>query len=692
MLYTKTPVFSGLHESLKAVLMDRMGWSDLREVQERAYSAVNSGSDVLVIAPTAGGKTESALIPVIDAILKSGSNGVACLYISPLKALINDQEDRVFSFCIPTGLSFAKWHGDVSRGERCWKEGEAPHILMITPESLEVLLQEKSLAVDLRNLRFVIVDELHVFVESERGVQLKVLLARLDRLARAPVQRIGLSATVGNPQEILSWLSDCRGTQELVAVPAPTSERRFLFVVEKDPVRRIEALARIVAGKKALVFVSSRSAAETLVQEAGSRIHNLFIHHSSIAPSLKKKAEETFHSDEGACIVCTGTLELGIDIGDLDIVVQAGPPDSVSSFLQRMGRTGRRDRSAFVAWLLVDPGELLVSCAIIECAMNREVEALVPPVLPYNVFLQQVFLTLHAHPRTGRNRLVADLLGVPAFSRIPREAAEAIFDHLVRESYLESDNGMLVTGSRAGKEFFGINGKNLYSVIAGGGEYRAITPDGEIVGNLDEKFVSRQAAGDAGDFLLGGKNWSVISCDDDHNLVVVVPGSGGGAGRSRVFWTAADEPALSPVVCAGIQRIVAKKTVLPLPEDMARHLEAACAAFPPGTVEQGIFVQEEKGPDGNEVAVYSFCGARFNRILALLMNTTLKKSQARIRYNDLCIRVRGRERKTQRTLSRMRFIPLRQYRKMMPEKFSRSRRMRPGSLPPLSPPDYFGIW
>ncbi|MDD1702481.1 MAG: DEAD/DEAH box helicase [Methanoregula sp.] len=634
-----TSVFYGLHGTLRAVLQDRLGWSGLREVQEQAYAAVCRGSDVLVIAPTAGGKTESALIPVMDKILKSGAKGVACLYISPLKALINDQEDRFFSFCVPAGLSFMKWHGDVPRGDRGWDEGEAPHFLMITPESLEVLLQEKNLCRDLENLRYVIVDELHAFVESERGVHLRVLLARLDRLSRAPLQRIGLSATVGNPREVLSWLSDDRGTRELVAVPAPAAQRRFLFIVENDPGKRIEALARIVSGKKALVFVSSRSAAETIVQEASGRIRNLHIHHSSISPALKKTAEDSFHSDEGACIVCTGTLELGIDIGDLDIVVQAGPPDSVSSFLQRMGRSGRREQSAFVAWLLSDPGELLTSCAIVECAMNREVEPLVPPGLPYTVFLQQVFLFVHAQPRLGRNKLVADLLSVPAFSRITRMAAETIIDHLVRESYLVSDDGMLMPGERAEREFCGTNGKNLYSVIAGGGEYRAITPDGEVVGSLDEKFVSRQAAGNAGDFLLGGKNWSVISCDEGHNLVVVVPGSGG-AGRSRVFWTAADEPALSPIVSSGVQRIAARGTVLPLPEDTQEHLAAALGAFPSGITEQGIFVREEKGPGGNEVAVYSFHGARFNRVLALLLQKTLGHS-ARIRYNDFCIRVRG---------------------------------------------------
>jgi len=159
-------VFSALHESLQGVLSHRLEWTDLREVQERAFTAIASGNDVLVIAPTAGGKSEAALIPVMDDILKHGRSGIACLYLSPLKALINDQEERFAAFCTPTSLTVTKWHGDVPKGDRSWKEGEPPHFLMITPESLEVLLQERTVSADLRNVRSIIIDELHAFVET----------------------------------------------------------------------------------------------------------------------------------------------------------------------------------------------------------------------------------------------------------------------------------------------------------------------------------------------------------------------------------------------------------------------------------------------------------------------------------------------------------------------------------------------
>jgi ATP-dependent Lhr-like helicase len=616
------------------VLAERLGWCELREVQEQAYTAIRGGNDVLIIAPTAGGKSEAALIPVLDDILKSGTKGVACLYLSPLKALINDQEERIAAFCRPTGLSVTKWHGDVPKGERGWNVDEAPQFLLITPESLEVLLHEKGHGADLANLRYVIVDELHAFVESERGVHVKILLDRLDRIARAPLQRIGLSATVGNPDEILAWLSGGRHPRRLVAVPAPATAKKFRFVIESDPTRRIDALSGLVAGEKALVFVNSRSMAEAIVQEASGRIKNLHIHHSSVPPAKKKAAEEAFHSGEGACIICTSTLELGIDIGDLDIVVQVGPPDSVSSFLQRMGRSGRREQAAFVAWLLSNPAELLTSCAVIECAMEKKVEPLLPLEKPYNVLVQQIFLYVLSASRAGRSTIARDLLTFSAFAHLSAGDVDRILDHLVSAGYLAADGEMLMPGAEAERVFGRSNYRELYSVISGGNEYRAVTPDGEVVGSLDAQFANRS---DPGEFALGGATWSVVKCDESHNLVVVVPGGNGG-GTSRVFWTMGEEAALSPVICGAVQRIVARGgTVLPLGEGEMEALNAALYTLPTGIGGQGIFVREERGNSGKEVVVYSFYGSRFNRVLAYLIKSLLGRVQ--VRYDDYRVRV-----------------------------------------------------
>ena len=626
-------VFSTLHESLQQVLAQRLEWTELREVQERTYSAVATGSDVLVIAPTAGGKSEAALIPVMDDILKNGRMGVACLYISPLKALINDQEDRFSAFCIPTSLSVMKWHGDVAKGDRSWKDGEPPHFLMITPESLEVLLQEKNLSSDLRRVRTIIIDELHVFVESERGVHLKVLLDRMDRITKRSVQRIGLSATAGNPKEVLAWLSEGRHKAEIVAVPSPPKEKQFVFIVEPEEKDRINALVRIVDGKKALVFVNSRSVAEKLMKASAGRIRNLHIHHSSLSLATRKTSEEAFSSQDGACIICTSTLELGIDIGDLDVVVQIGSPNSVSSFLQRMGRSGRRGKSAYVAWVLQNPCELLCSLAIIECAIRKEVENLTPPKKPYNVLLQQVFLYMYNHSRVSRKQLAASVLSPPVFSDIEPKILDQIVTHLVKTGYLTTDGEMVMLGTEAERVFGRSNWKDLYSVISGGGEYRAVTPDGEVVGKLDARFVNSK---NSYEISLGGRSWSMVKCDEGHNLVVVVPS---GSDSSRIFWTSTSEGGFSPLVCRRVQKIRAQEgTVLPLGEHELEVLDTVLARIPEGVGQDGLHVVEQTGAKGVEVLIFSFSGGRFNRLLTLLLQDRLG-GKAQVRYNDFIVKV-----------------------------------------------------
>jgi ATP-dependent Lhr-like helicase len=631
---TVVSVFSSLHESLQQVLGQRLEWSELREVQEQSYAAVSAGNDVLIIAPTAGGKSEAALIPVMDDILKHGRAGVTCLYISPLKALINDQEERFAAFCTPTSLSVRKWHGDVPKGDRSWK-GEPPHFLMITPESLEVLLQERTLYADLRQVRFIIIDELHAFVETDRGVHLRVLMDRIDTMSGRKVQRIGLSATTGNPEEILHWLSDDRRAAALVAIPALPQKKQFSFLIEPEEGKRIDAIAGIVAGRKALVFVNSRSGAEHLAQSLQGRVRNLHIHHSSLAAETRRASEDAFLSQDGACIICTSTLELGIDIGDLDVVVQVGPPDSVSSFLQRMGRSGRRGRAAYVAWVLKDPCELLCSCAIIECAMDREVEKLRPPERPYNVLLQQFFLSLHCHHRAGRRKIVADLLSHTVFREISTQDLDQIIRHLIAEGYLTTDGEMLMPGTEAERVLGRSNWKDLYSVISGGGEYRAMTPDGEIVGKLDARFVNSRTVDD---ITLGGHTWSMVKCDEGHNIVVVVPS---GAGTSHTFWTGSGVSGFSSLICERIGRIRLRgNSVLPLGDPEQEYLRVVLSKIPDGTGGNGLYVLEKNEPGSREVVVYSLHGSRFNRVLAPLIRKCLG-GKARVRSSDFVVQVAG---------------------------------------------------
>jgi ATP-dependent Lhr-like helicase len=627
-----------------------MGWAELREVQERSYKAVSDGKDILIIAPTAGGKSEAALIPVIDSLIKNGWPGIACLYLSPLKALINDQEERFSSFCIPTGLTLVKWHGDVPKGDRVWKEGETPHILMITPESLEVLLHEPKLAIALKNLRFIIIDELHAFIESERGVHLKILLYRLDGIAKRPIQRIGLSATVGNPDEILAWLSDHRQGEELVAVPAPVRQKRFSFVIEAEEKDRMKAIVRFVAGSKSLVFVNSRRDAENIMSAISQRVQNVHIHHSSVSAQMRRAAEEAFSREKGACIICTSTLELGIDIGDLDVVVQVGPPNSVSSFLQRMGRSGRREKTPYVVWVLKDACELLCSTAILECAMRRRVEPLRPQQYPYNVLAQQVLLYLHRTKRTTKKQIQGALHALPSFAGIPLHAIGTLIDHAIADGYIATDGDMLMLGERSEQVFGKANYRDLYSVISGSETFRAVTPDGEIVGTLDARFVSGKAGGD---FSLGGRVWQMIKYDEGHNLVVVVPGI---EQTSRAFWTGGGLTGFSPLVCTAVQEIIARKgTNVPLLPSERELLAERIRRLPEQIPSKGLCIKERIIGSRVEAMVFSFNGGSFNRILTILLSRQLD-SKAKVRYSDFIVLVRnaGKEGVGQKVLEALR--------------------------------------
>ncbi|MGB8220539.1 MAG: DEAD/DEAH box helicase, partial [Methanoregula sp.] len=291
---------------------------------------------------------------------------------------------------------------------------------------------------------------------------------------------------------------------------------------------------------------------------------------------------------------------------------------------------------AFVAWLLFDPGELLTSCAVIECAREKKVEPLLPLEKPYNVLIQQIFLSILSASRAGRGTIARDLLTFSAFSHISSGEMDRILDHLVSAGYLAADGEMLMPGTEAERVFGRSNYRGLYSVISGGNEYRAVTPDGEVVGSLDARFANRP---DPGDFTLGGAKWSVVKCDESHNLVVVVPG-GNGNGMSRVFWTAGEEAALSPVICGAVQRIVARGgTDLPIGEKETEALSAALSILPIGIAGRGIFVREERGTYGKEVVVYSFYGSRFNRVLAHLIKGL--PGRIRVRYDDYRVRVTG---------------------------------------------------
>jgi ATP-dependent helicase Lhr and Lhr-like helicase len=627
--------YDDLHGTLQLTLLQRLGWAALRPLQEETCRAAATGADLLVIAPTAGGKTEAALIPVVDRALKEGAAGVYCIYLSPLKALINDQLDRIEGLCLPGRLSAAAFHGDIPPSERRRDPDDEPHVLLITPESLEILLSAPASTRRFAPLRYIVIDEVHAFVGTDRGVQVRALLDRLDRAAGRPVQRIGLSATVGNPADVLAWLSGPGRRQELVQLPAPKTPRMFSFAIEPEEQGRADAIVRLVRGRRALVFASSRSQVERLSALLEDRIPALYCHHSSVSPAVRQAAEGAAKAGEPFCIACTSTLELGIDIGDLDLVVQLGPPASVASFLQRLGRTGRRGLPPRFAFVLSRPCDLVLALGAVEAAMRGQAEPITSPSRPYHVLAQQLLLALAKARRVRRAVLLEEVGSLGPFRAIPGDEVELVLDHLLAEGFAAADGDLLMTGPALETVFGGAHRQELFSVLRGGRDYRAVTPDGEEVGRLDARFAKSDAPGA---FSLGGKGWSVVGRDDAHGLLIVEPGSAGGGSR-RAFWSG-ERGGVSELVAGSALRIIAARaTSLPLESAAREAFESALAVIPDGVEPGGITVAERRNGPVPEVLVLTPLGALGNRVVAAYLRARLG-SRTAIIPNDVCIVLR----------------------------------------------------
>ena len=615
-----TTAFSRLHPALREVLVSTLRWDEFRAVQEESLRSFEDGSDLVILAPTAGGKTESGFFPALDDLLKAGTDGIGILYLSPLKALINDQIDRISRIATPLGLQVMAWHGDIGRSERSWQDGEAPHILLTTPESLEILFTDQKKCADLKPLRTVIIDEVHAFVATDRGVQLRCLLDRLDASsANNAVRRIGLSATIGNPEDLLAWLSDKTRPQTLVRVTSPPSARRFSFRLDSEEDERIRIVAGAVTGKKALVFVRSRTEAERVHAGLSWRIHPVFVHHSAISSDLRHEAEERMAGDGSACIICTSTLELGIDIGGLDLVVQFGPPDSVASFLQRLGRTGRRDSPSEMVFILASGDDALVAAAAVEAARYHEAEPLSPLMFPCHVFVQQLFVLLRRRRQgIGRRSLLTTLGQLRPFEGIREADGDQILDHLIASGHLMMDGDLVVIGPTAERELSRSHWIALCSVISGGGGYRAATPEGQVIGTLDPCFV--ETAVHEG-FTLAGRGWRVISRDDARRGVLVVPTDRLGP---RPFWTGGGTPGISSLLAQSVGRIIEHGgSDLLLPEDIQDAIYDLTYSWPEGIGPGRVVVVSEPLVEGTLVSVWTFLGERLNATLAHLLRHIL---------------------------------------------------------------------
>jgi len=547
--------FDRLHPALQHHIVNSLGWRELREVQSSSIEAYQTGANLVILAPTAGGKTESAFFPVISQMLDESWPGISILYVSPIKALLNNQEQRLDRYMRLVGRQAALWHGDTPQGERKRIITEQPDCLLTTPESLEVLLVSQKVNHHhfFSNVRVVVIDELHAFAGDDRGWHLLSVFSRIGRITGRDIQRIGLSATVGNPEEMLGWLSS--GSERPQQVVWPRGNDSKTPDVQLDYVGSLDNAAKVISllhrGEKRLVFCDSRSRVEQLAVSLRQRGIDTFVSHSSLGIDERRQAEEAFAQRQNCAIVATSSLELGLDVGDLDRVIQIDAPGTVSSFLQRMGRTGRRAETNRNCLFLATSDEgLLRGAALIELWQRGYVEPVQAPPCPYHILAQQLMALVLQERGIGRSQWFHWVQNVPGYAQMPAERITELVDFMIAKGILWSDDGILAFAPEGEATFGRQNFMDLLSVFTSPPLFTVMSGQKEL-GNVHESTFYRRGEGPA-ILVLAGRSWKTRHLDWKRRIAHVEPTDQ--KGRSR--WLGEGQM-LSHAVCQSIRRILA---------------------------------------------------------------------------------------------------------------------------------------
>lgn len=555
---------------LQQAIVSRLGWTSLRPVQDLAGQAILDGKNAVVLAPTAGGKTEAAIFPALAGLVEHAPDGVGLIYVAPIKALLNNQEGRIGTYAEMVGLSRFVWHGDVADKDKRKFVKEPAEILMTTPESLEVMLVSPRSPVErlFKDLRLVVIDEVHAVAGTDRGAHLLSVIERIAPVSQHDVQRIGLSATVGNPEQIVTWLRGSSKREGVILRPPHSPTRRELHVGLHDSVISLagEAAARGV-GKKSLLFCQSRALTESVAEGMRGRGIDVFVHHSSVSLEERKAAEERFATGTNACIVCTSTLELGIDVGDLDLVFQANAPTSVSSFLQRMGRTGRRlGTTANTTFFCEEPEAIVQAVALVELAREGWVESVPVVGRCWPVLVHQLLAICLQFGAVSAERCWEQLRRAPDFSNISREEFDTVIEHMLREGFLFEGGGLLSMGQRAERVFGRKNFQELYAVFSSPVLYRVQTQAGRDVGSLEQDFVDRLVEG-MSSFLLSGRAWTALRVNHIDRVVIVREAPRG----IKPSWGGFIPQMLGFVLCQRMRRVLTDTVDYPYVNEKARQ-------------------------------------------------------------------------------------------------------------------------
>lgn len=599
--------YDRLHPKIRRWIRDQ-GWDELREIQARAIGTVLDGAgDVVIAAATAAGKTEAAFLPILTMIADRKGGGFSAIYVSPLKALINDQFRRLDELCESMEIPVVKWHGDASQAEKRKALAKPSGIALITPESIEAMLTRR--AGDAVRLfggaDFIVVDELHAFLQGPRGLHVASLLKRIDTMGKKPARRIGLSATIGDMQQAKAWLrpSDPERVKLLEAkAGAPELKLQVRGYVEPpdldDPdhaegatqdtqaPRRIaldvicDHLFGVMRGENNLIFGGSRRTVESAADRLRRRCekagvpNEFFPHHGSLSKVLREDLEIRL-KDGGlpTTAVCTSTLELGVDIGSVKSVAQIGAPRSLSSLRQRLGRTGRRPGMPSVLRVYVREPYIGIkssildqlrpntirSVAVVRLLLAGFVEPAAPSPETASTLIHQV-LSVIAERGGIRPKSLFDLLCGPGpFSSIDPSDFAQLLRHLGSAEVRmieQAPDGVLMLGPEGEKI---VQSRGFFAVFESADEWR-LTAGGRTLGTLPISFpVHKDSL-----VIFAGQRWIVLDVDDAGKVLSVAPHPGGMVPR---FEPSSGEPAHD--------RLLGEMRAVYLGNDVPEYLDAA---------------------------------------------------------------------------------------------------------------------
>lgn len=633
----------------------RHNWTELRPVQMEACRVIfDTDSHLLLAAGTASGKTEAAFLPIITLLYEKPASTVAALYIGPLKALINDQFVRLEDLLKEADIPVWHWHGDVSQGHKARFAKDPRGILQITPESLESMLINRTgeIARMFSDLRFVVIDEVHAFMGTDRGRQVQCQLQRLSRLVGARPRRVGLSATLGDYSLAESWLS--AGTDRPVVTPrVSTGERHVRLAVEhfycpyeeddkddragdgesserKQPLS--DAISRHLfdnsKGRKCLIFTNSRGEAETVVaslrqvaqEESFPDIYH--VHHGSIAAPLREAAESAMRSPTTPAITAaTITLELGIDIGQLERIIQMSAPFSVSSFLQRLGRSGRRGNPAEMCFVCHEdeptgkeslpeliPWSLLQCIAIIQLYLEEKwIEPIPPAKYPFSLLYHQTMSTLAACGELAPATLAERVLPLPPFKSISKDDYALFLRHLISIDHIQKtdERGLLL--GLGGEPI--VRNYHFYAVFADSDEYKVFDESKEI-GSISRPPAPGERFG------LAGRAWEVVDIDTKRHVVFAKPVKG----RIKASWAGGGGGDIHTRILQRMRKALLEETMYPYLQPHARErLQEARRLSKDAGIDKGHLLSL----GGNSYCLFPWAGSIPFRTLTRLLKHAL---------------------------------------------------------------------